>query len=62
MSSDADTPDEPAQQSPTVDGDGGFESGTVRTNDVETYYVRQGEGPPIVFVHGMAMSATQWEP
>lgn len=37
------------------------ESGTVRTNDIETYYVRRGDGPPIVFIHGMFMSATQWE-
>ena len=37
------------------------ESGTVRTNDIETYYVRQGEGPPVVFIHGMAMSAVQWD-
>lgn len=38
------------------------ESGYVRTNDIETFYVRRGDGPPIVFIHGMAMSATQWEP
>ena len=38
------------------------ESGTVRTNDIETYYVRHGNGPPIVFIHGMAMSASEWEP
>ncbi|WP_117591221.1 alpha/beta fold hydrolase [Haloprofundus halophilus] len=38
------------------------ESGTVRTNDIETYYVRRGDGPPIVFIHGMAMSASEWEP
>jgi pimeloyl-ACP methyl ester carboxylesterase len=37
------------------------ETGTVRTNDVETYYVRRGSGPPIVLVHGMAMSASQWD-
>lgn len=38
------------------------ESGSVRTGDIETYYVRRGDGPPIVFIHGMAMSATEWEP
>lgn len=38
------------------------ESGTVRTNDVETYYVRRGDGPPVVFIHGMLMSTTEWEP
>lgn len=34
---------------------------TVQTNDIETYYERRGSGPPIVFVHGMAMSSTMWE-
>ena len=34
----------------------------VRTNDIETYYVTRGDGPPIVFVHGMIMSTTMWEP
>lgn len=34
----------------------------VRTNDIETYYVTRGDGPPIVFVHGMIMSNTMWEP
>lgn len=38
------------------------ESGTVRTNDIETYYVQRGNGPPIVFIHGMAMSTNEWEP
>lgn len=38
------------------------ESGTVRTNDIETYYVRRGDGPPIVFIPGMAMSANEWRP
>lgn len=40
----------------------GSESGLVRTNDIETYYVRRGDGPPIVFIHGMAMSTTEWNP
>jgi pimeloyl-ACP methyl ester carboxylesterase len=35
---------------------------TVQTNDVATYYVRRGDGPPVVFVHGMVMSASMWEP
>lgn len=35
---------------------------TVRTNDVETYYEDRGEGPVVVFVHGMFMNAGQWEP
>ena len=34
----------------------------VRTDDVETYYVSRGDGPPIVFVHGMIMSTAMWEP
>lgn len=34
---------------------------TVRTNGIETHYVRRGDGPPVVFVHAMAMSATMWE-
>lgn len=38
------------------------ESGTVRTNDVETHYRRRGNGPPVVLVHGMALSASEWEP
>ncbi|WP_435075594.1 alpha/beta fold hydrolase [Halorubrum sp. HHNYT27] len=38
------------------------ESGSVRKGDIETYYVRRGDGPPIVFIHGMAMSTTEWEP
>ncbi|MFC4448895.1 alpha/beta fold hydrolase [Halorussus aquaticus] len=35
---------------------------TVRTNDVETYYERRGDGPPLVFVHGAILDHTQWEP
>ncbi|MFH5800990.1 alpha/beta fold hydrolase [Haladaptatus sp. CMAA 1911] len=34
---------------------------TVRTNDIETYYERRGDGPPVVFIHGMIMTATMWE-
>ncbi|MDS0301106.1 alpha/beta hydrolase [Halogeometricum sp. S1BR25-6] len=37
------------------------ESGTVQTTDIKTHYIRRGDGPPIVFIHGMAMSAIQWE-
>ena len=32
------------------------------TNGIRTYYERRGSGPPIVFVHGMFMNSTQWEP
>lgn len=32
-----------------------------RTDDIETYYVTQGDGPPIVFVHGMIMDTRMWE-
>lgn len=35
---------------------------TVRTDDIETYYVQQGDGPPVVFVHGMILSASMWQP
>lgn len=34
---------------------------TVRTNDIETYYERRGNGPPIVFVHGAILDHAQWE-
>lgn len=44
-----------------VDQDG-TETRTVPTNGVQTHYVRCGDGPPIVFVHGMATSAAQWQP
>ena len=36
------------------------ERGFVETNGIETYYERRGEGPPVVFVHGMALSTTSW--
>jgi len=35
---------------------------TVRTNDVETYYERRGDGPPVVFVHGAILDHGQWDP
>lgn len=35
---------------------------TVQTNDIETHYVKRGSGPPIVFIHGMIMTAEMWEP
>ncbi|WP_435362102.1 alpha/beta fold hydrolase [Haloarchaeobius sp. DFWS5] len=34
---------------------------TVQTGDIETYYVERGDGPVVVFVHGMIMSTTMWE-
>lgn len=34
---------------------------TVQTNDIETYYVRQGGGPPVIFIHAMFMSSPMWE-
>jgi len=36
------------------------EAGYVETNGTRTYYERRGEGPPVVFVHGMVMSTTMW--
>ena len=41
-------------------GTGTVETGFVETNGIETYYERRGEGPPVVFVHGMVMSTTMW--
>ena len=35
---------------------------TVQTNDIETYYERRGNGPPVVFVHGAFLDHTQWAP
>jgi len=35
---------------------------TVQTNDVETYYERRDEGPPVVFVHGATVDHSQWDP
>lgn len=35
---------------------------TVQTNDIETYYERRGDGPPVVFVHGTVVDHTQWAP
>ena len=32
----------------------------VRTNDVETYYERRGDGPPVVFVHAAVMDHGRW--
>lgn len=34
----------------------------VTTNGVETYYERQGEGPPIVFIHGLSWDHRSWLP
>lgn len=34
---------------------------TVRTGDIETYYELRGNGPPVVFIHGMIMTSTMWE-
>lgn len=33
---------------------------TTRTNGVETYYERRGEGRPIVFIHGAIMDHRMW--
>ena len=32
---------------------------TVKTSDIETYYERQGEGPPVVFAHGAIVDHSQ---
>lgn len=33
---------------------------TARTGDIETNYVCDGEGPPVVFVHGDIVDHTQY--
>ncbi|WP_313694011.1 alpha/beta fold hydrolase [Halorarum halobium] len=35
---------------------------TVRTDDVETHYLRRGSGPPVVFLHGAMLESSQWLP
>lgn len=35
---------------------------TVRTNDIETYYERRGDGPPLILVHGAILDHGQWAP
>lgn len=35
---------------------------TIQTNDIETYYERRGEGPPVVFIHGAILDHSVWEP
>lgn len=34
----------------------------VETNDIETYYKIEGEGQPLVFIHGAAASHDMWNP
>lgn len=34
----------------------------VATNGVETYYERTGEGPPVVFIHGLGWDHRSWRP
>ena len=33
---------------------------TIHTNGIETHYDRQGDGPPIVFIHGAIMDHRMW--
>lgn len=33
---------------------------TIQTNDIETYYERRGEGPPVVFIHGAILDHRMW--
>lgn len=48
---------------PAADGRGPeVETGLVRTNGIDTYYERRGDGPPIVFVHGFVMDSRMWGP
>lgn len=39
-----------------------FQTGSVQANGLETAYLRGGTGRPVVFVHGLFMSATEWGP
>ncbi|MFB6087824.1 MAG: alpha/beta fold hydrolase [Haloarculaceae archaeon] len=34
---------------------------TAPTNGIETYYQRQGSGPPIIFIHGAVLDHAQWD-
>jgi len=36
--------------------------GFVDTNGIRTYYQETGEGPPIVFIHGIDLNLTYWQP
>lgn len=33
---------------------------TIQANGIETYYERQGDGPPVVFIHGAIMDHRMW--
>jgi pimeloyl-ACP methyl ester carboxylesterase len=33
---------------------------TIQTNGVKTYYEREGDGPPVVFIHGAIMDHRMW--
>lgn len=35
---------------------------TIETNGVETHYERRGDGPPVVFVHGLGFDGRSWAP
>ena len=59
------SPDSPGSDGGRTGGSGPApapgESGTVRTNGVDTYYTRRGDGPAVVFVHGMGTNRRQFE-
>ena len=33
----------------------------IKTNDIMTYYEIQGEGNPLVFIHGGLVTSTMWQ-
>lgn len=35
---------------------------SIETNGVETYYERDGDGQPVVFIHGLGMDHRTWQP
>lgn len=47
-------------QKPTISADFPFESQFLKVGDARLHYVSTGEGDPILFLHGVPMSAYSW--